>query len=86
MARQDDGNDQAVMFVDGDRLIFELIINAAGNQHTASEYTIAPIEPRIYKIILEAVPDDTELQNRIMFGEGGPAATEKRSFYETFNI
>ena len=75
------------MFVDGDRIIFELIINAAGNQHTASEYTIAPIEPRIYKIILEAVPDDTELQNRVMFGEDtGLAATEKLAFYETFNI
>ena len=79
-----DGQEQPVMFVDDDRIIFELTINPATNQHTSSEFTTQPIEPRVYKIILQAVADDAGFENRIMYLPN-ETPTESNSYYNTFN-
>ena len=81
-----DGNDQPVMFVDDDRIIFELTINAATNQHTSSDITVSPIEPRVYKIMLQAVADSDGFENRKMFLDNEtPDTNGADSFYQTFN-
>ena len=84
-AFQKNGLDQPVMFVDDDRLIFELTINAATNQHTSSDSTVSPINPRVYKIILQAVADDDGFENRKMFLPSESPDTEgSNSYYDTF--
>ena len=81
-----DGSDQPIMFVDDDRLVFELTINAATNQHTSSDETISPIEPRVYKIILQAVASDAGYENRHMYLENEtPDTAGADSYYDTWN-
>lgn len=85
-AFQRDGQDQSVMFVDDDRLIFELTIKAATNQHTSSDTITSPIEPRVYKIVLQAVADADGYENRKMFLDNEtPDSEGADSFYQTFN-
>ena len=84
-AFQKNGLDQPVMFVDDDRLIFELTIKAATNQHTSSDSTVSPIDPRVYKIILQAVADSDGFENRKMYLSSESPDTEgSTSYYDTF--
>ena len=77
---------QPVMIVDGDKFVFELVINPNENQHEVT--SVEQLTKRTYRIALEAVPDNTKTNTLpIMYNETGTLIEdEKANSYINTNL